>query len=219
MRAIALLTCLSISALLLYYSQLLRNQFSTVILSHKHRKFKPKNAHEILARCKALKVHAEPPEGFSERARSDRFEDGTAPVLIKNARLWTGGKNGTEVIEGDMLLDKGIIKSIGHLHVASVALAAYGSSLRVVDTNGSWITPGLVDIHSHLGLAPSPILEGTSGESTNGNTAPWLRALDTLNTHDESYPLSIAGGVSTALVLPGSLEAIGTGNFVNPRYT
>ena len=38
---------------------------------------------------------------------------------------------------------------------------------------------------------------------------PWLRSLDSLNTHDEAYELSISGGVTTANVLPGSANAIG----------
>ena len=37
----------------------------------------------------------------------------------------------------------------------------------------------------------------------------WLRALDGLNTHDDSYRLSVSGGVTTALILPGSANAIG----------
>jgi hypothetical protein len=66
-------------------------------------------------------------------------------------------------------------------------------------------------MHSHLGDASSPALEGASGDdnSLKGPILPWLRALDGLNTHDESYALSIAGGVTTALILPGSANAIG----------
>lgn len=40
-------------------------------------------------------------------------------------------------------------------------------------------------------------------------TLPWMRSLDGLNTHDDSYQLSVAGGVTTSLVLPGSADAIG----------
>ena len=73
----------------------------------------------------------------------------------------------------------------------------------------------IVDLHSHLGDDPSPALEGTSdGNSFKGTIQPWLRALDGLNTHDESYTLSIAGGVTTALVLPGSANAIGEHNLL-----
>ena len=70
----------------------------------------------------------------------------------------------------------------------------------------------IVDLHSHLGDASSPELEGASGDdnSLKGPILPWLRALDGLNTHDDSYALSIAGGVTTSLVLPGSANAIGT---------
>lgn len=70
----------------------------------------------------------------------------------------------------------------------------------------------IVDLHSHLGDASSPELDGASGDdnSLHGPILPWLRALDGLNTHDDSYALSIAGGVTTALVLPGSANAIGT---------
>lgn len=79
----------------------------------------------------------------------------------------------------------------------------------VIDAKNAWVTPGIVDIHSHLGDAPSPELEGAVDDnSEKGPIQPWLRSLDGLNTHD-TYALSIAGGVTTALVLPGSLNAIG----------
>lgn len=81
----------------------------------------------------------------------------------------------------------------------------------VIDAKGAWITPGIVDIHSHLGNAASPELEGALDDnSPKGTIQPWLRSLDGLNTHDDAYSLSsIAGGVTAALVLPGSGNAIG----------
>jgi hypothetical protein len=39
---------------------------------------------------------------------------------------------------------------------------------------------------------------------------PWLRSIDALNTHDASYELAIAGGVTTAQILPGSANNIGS---------
>jgi imidazolonepropionase-like amidohydrolase len=67
-----------------------------------------------------------------------------------------------------------------------------------------------VDNHSHLGVYSSPALSGASdGNSRKGTIQPWLRSLDALNTHDEAYALSIAGGITTAVVLPGSANAIG----------
>jgi imidazolonepropionase-like amidohydrolase len=68
----------------------------------------------------------------------------------------------------------------------------------------------IVDLHSHLGVDSAPGLEGASDtNSLKGPSLPWLRSLDGLNTHDDAYALSIAGGVTTALVLPGSANAIG----------
>ncbi|KAJ7454753.1 carbohydrate esterase family 9 protein [Mycena latifolia] len=163
----------------------------------------------IVAKCRALQLQAGPPEDFHERTESDRFVPGTRPHLIQNAKLWTGGNNGTEIINGDVLIDKGLIKGVSHFGSAAL-LEVYGSELVVIDAKDAWVTPGIVDIHSHLGDASSPELEGAIDDnSEKGTIQPWLRSLDGLNTHDDAYPLSIAGGVTTALVLPGSLNAIG----------
>jgi hypothetical protein len=56
----------------------------------------------------------------------------------------------------------------------------------------------------------APYLRGSSDtNSFKGLVQPWLRSLDGLNTHDEAYRLSISGGITTAVVLPGSANAIG----------
>lgn len=168
----------------------------------------PSHAASIISRCQALTEQVGTPDDFKRRSKSDRFEPGTKPVLIKDAKIWTGGRNGTEVVRGDVLMDKGLIKSMGRL--LPTALDTYGSELQVVDAGGAWVTPGIVDIHSHLGDASSPELQGAIDDnSLKGTIQPWMRSLDGLNTHDESYALSVAGGVTTSLILPGSANAIG----------
>jgi imidazolonepropionase-like amidohydrolase len=73
----------------------------------------------------------------------------------------------------------------------------------------------IVDLHSHLGVDSAPSLRGASDtNSLKGLVLPWLRSLDGLNTHDEAYRLSISGGITTANVLPGSADAIGTLSFI-----
>ncbi|KAI0297178.1 carbohydrate esterase family 9 protein [Russula brevipes] len=175
----------------------------------------PFHAGRSLARCASLKVSAGPPAHFHDRTESDRFVLGTKATLLHNARIWTGENNGTEILHGDVFIDKGIIQGVGIVNLSAPRLdlddmMARGE-LNVVDVHGAWVTPGLVDPHSHLGDASSPALDGASGDdnSLKGTIQPWLRSLDGLNTHDDSYPLSIAGGVTTALVLPGSANAIG----------
>jgi len=195
------LLCVLFTLFLVVHFESATNYFTL----HKHR---PKNAAGVIARCRQLAMPAAPSLNFHSRSRSDRFQEGTRPTLIQNARIWTGSKNGTEVIHADILLDKGLIKNIGRLR--SFSIHTYGKELDIVDAKGSWVTPGLVDLHSHLGVESLPSLGGASeSNSFHGIVQPWLRSLDGLNTHDDSYPLSIAGGVTTSLVLPGSANAIG----------
>jgi hypothetical protein len=204
----------------------------------------PLHAERSLARCASLKVAAGPPANFHDRKASDRFVPGTKATLLHNARIWTGEKNGTEILHGDVFFDKGIIQGVGSVNLTALRLDLDGmiarGELNVVDVRGAWVTPGyvrfgfslclpgdidtpnfqrLVDPHSHLGDASSPALDGASGDdnSFKGTVQPWLRSLDGLNTHDDSYYLSIAGGVTTAIVLPGSANAIGYLAFQSSR--
>lgn len=71
--------------------------------------------------------------------------------------------------------------------------------------------PRIVDLHSHIGVGSAPSLRGSSDTNSHkGLVLPWLRSLDGLNTHDDAYRLVVSGGVTTANVLPGSADAIGT---------
>ncbi|KAF8523832.1 hypothetical protein JB92DRAFT_3140680 [Gautieria morchelliformis] len=148
------------------------------------------------------------------RSESDRFIPETKATLLRNGKIWTSALNGTEVIYGDVLLDKGLVKAIGYIPHRLLA-SIPKDQLHIQDLQGSWVTPGLVDIHSHIGVYSLPELDGASdGNSYKGPILPWLRSLDGLNTHDESYALAIAGGVTTAQILPGSANNIGGQSFV-----
>ncbi|KAF5354651.1 hypothetical protein D9756_005354 [Leucocoprinus leucothites] len=189
------------------------HRLSPSLFSRKAYSQAPPHIQAVINRCLSLQMEPGPSPDFWQRSRSDRYEPGTRPVLIKRGRIWTGRDNGTQVIYGDILMEKGIIKSIGRL--GWMNLNTYGGDLQVIDAKGSWITPGLVDVHSHIGDFPLPGLEGSmDGDSMHGIVQPWLRSLDALNTHDETYPLVLAGGVTTSLVLPGSVDAIGGQAFV-----
>ncbi|TFK55529.1 composite domain of metallo-dependent hydrolase [Heliocybe sulcata] len=167
----------------------------------------PVHAQEILAKCAALRQPAGPPTDFGDREVSDRFEPGTNATLIRNARIWTGINNGTDIVYGDVLLDQGIVKAVGKV---PRSLYAPLENITVVDAKGAWVTPGLVDLHSHVGLLPLPSMRATFDvNSPNGPILPWLRSIDGFNTHDEAFRLGIAGGVTSVQALPGSGNAIG----------
>ncbi|KAF7317119.1 Carbohydrate esterase family 9 protein [Mycena chlorophos] len=176
--------------------------------------------HAIISKCRNLHTLPGPPPNFHARTQSDRFVPGTQPYLLTNAKIWTGRNNGTEILDrGDILIDGGLIKFVGK--VKDSLLSQYGPELVVLDLKGAWVTPGIVDMHSHLGDFAVPALDGAmDGNSPKGLILPWVRSLDGLNTHDDSYPTSIAGGITTALVLPGSGNSIGGQAFViKPRKT
>ncbi|KAG5648919.1 hypothetical protein DXG03_000268 [Asterophora parasitica] len=150
----------------------------------------PVNSREILAQCMSLRATPGPSQDFHSREESDRYEPGTKPTLIQNAAIFTGERNGSVVIYGNIFIDKGIVKNIGKVP----RYLWDRPNVDVVDAKGAWVTPGLgaYDL-----------------SSPHGPIVPWLRSIDGFNTHDEAFELSIAGGVTSAQVLPGSENAIG----------
>lgn len=166
-----------------------------------------KQLFKAAARCASVVRKPGPPPHFHRRTHSDRLEPDTPATLIRHARIWTGMRNGTEIINGDILLENGLITAVGHV---DESLIQTHKLLEVIDVHNAWVTPGIVDMHSHMGDDSLPELNGSEDYySRKAVIAPWARTLDGLNTHDLSYELSIAGGVTTAIILPGSAGAIG----------
>ncbi|TDL19418.1 carbohydrate esterase family 9 protein [Rickenella mellea] len=176
----------------------------------------PLHASEILDRCRSLNVKPTPHRDFYARTESDRYVPGTLPVLISNATIWTGNHDGRESVRGHVLMARGLIKWVGEDASSLARLSKkYRGALDHIDAKGAWLTPGIVDVHSHLAVEPSPGLNGAAdGNSVKAPVQPWLRSLDGLNTHDDAYKLAIAGGVTTSLILPGSADAMGGQAFV-----
>ena len=67
---------------------------------------------------------------------------------MHNARIWTGENNGTDILHGDVFIDKGIIQSVGDVNLNALGLDLDGmiarGELDVVDVGGAWVTPGCV---------------------------------------------------------------------------
>lgn len=173
---------------------------------------------QILSKCAYIHAKPGPPPNFYARTQSDRYLDSenTTPVLVRNATIWTAANDGHEVLTGDLLLHHGLIKAIGDVPLSLIRqLELKNKKLEVIDAHGAWVTPGIVDLHSHIGVGSVPELNGA--DDTNSLKAPilpWLRSIDGLNTHDASYELAIAGGVTTAQILPGSANDIGGQAFI-----
>ncbi|VDB83387.1 unnamed protein product [Peniophora sp. CBMAI 1063] len=182
--------------------------FGLSLLDEEHSQIAiPLNAQRNLEQCRAIDVMPGPLPAFYERQVSDRFVHGTKPIWIRNATIWTGRVQGLEVLQGDILLADGLIRAIG---TVNPELLAKYEDVEELNAHGSWVSPGIVDVHSHVGVESAPALDGAAdGNSLQGTIQAWLRSIDGLNTHDDSYALAIAGGVTTSLILPGSANAIG----------
>jgi hypothetical protein len=119
---------------------------------------------EILSNCAAISTPAGPPPSYNPSRRlakgSDRYVAGTPPVLIQNARVWTGAENGTQTFQGDVLLDKGLIFALGSVPTRVLRRVEAEKGFQIVDAGGRWVTPGLVDLHSHMGVDSAPHLDG-----------------------------------------------------------
>jgi hypothetical protein len=95
-----------------------------------------------VSHCAYLHARPGPSSNFETRTHSDRYVPGTKPVLLKNAKIWSGEKNGTEVFYSDILLDKGVIKGIGRTSVQH--LQNLKEEYEVIDAKYAWVTPGYV---------------------------------------------------------------------------
>ena len=124
----------------------------------------------------------------------------SGPVLIRNATVLTG--SGARLEGADVLMRDGRIAAVGQGLDAGDA--------AVVDGKGKWVTPGIIDVHSHLGVYPSP---GAAAHSDgNEMTAPvtaQVWAEHGVWPQDPGFAAALAGGVTSLMVLPGSANLIG----------
>jgi imidazolonepropionase-like amidohydrolase len=142
----------------------------------------------------ALAAHADEPYASTYRAPA------AAPVLLRGATVLTG--TGERLDHFDVLLRDGRIADLGQGLDAGAA--------TVVDARGKWITPGLIDVHSHLGVYPSPSV----GAHSDGNemvdpVTAGVWAEHAVWPQDPGFEAALAGGVTSLHILPGSGNLIG----------
>ena len=123
------------------------------------------------------------------------------PTLIHGATVLTATDK--EIAQGDVLMVDGKIKAVGQ-HLEAPAGA------KVIDGKGKFVTPGIIDIHSHLGVYPSPSNEATSdGNEATKPTTPEVRSENSVWPQDPGFTRALAGGVTAMEILPGSANLIG----------
>jgi imidazolonepropionase-like amidohydrolase len=121
-------------------------------------------------------------------------------TLIRDATVLDG--TGRRFDGADVLMRDGKIVAVGP------GLAADGAA--VVDAQGRWVTPGLIDVHSHLGVYASPGVDAhQDGNEMTDPVTSGVWAEHGVWPQDPGFETALAGGVTTLQVLPGSANLIG----------
>jgi imidazolonepropionase-like amidohydrolase len=122
-------------------------------------------------------------------------------TVIRNATILTAA--GPAIERGSVLLQNGKVAAVGPTVDAP-------ADAVVIDATGKWVTPGVIDTHSHLGVYAAPGIESLAdgNEMTNPNTAE-VSSEHAIWPQDPQFDLALAGGVTTMHILPGSGNLFG----------
>ena len=125
----------------------------------------------------------------------------STPTLITNVNIYDG--RGGLIENGSVLMMDGNIAAVG------TELEA-GEGVTVIDGEGKWLTPGIIDVHSHYGVYASPVTNAHSdgNEVTGPNTAE-VWAEHAVWPQDPGFARAMASGVTAMQILPGSANLIG----------
>ncbi|MFJ5771844.1 amidohydrolase [Psychrobacillus sp. NPDC093180] len=120
---------------------------------------------------------------------------------ITNATIWDGRGN---ILENHVIFIKnGIFESIE-------PKADIPEEYTVTDAQGKFITPGLIDVHTHLGVSEEGVgNEGADFNEVSHPVTPQVRALDGINPMEMGFTDARKAGVTTVQVMPGSANVIG----------
>jgi len=153
----------------------------------------------VLAGCGEEPKQASTPSYINNPYPSTYTAKETQSVVIKNVNVFTG--TGELLERTHVMLEDGKIKAIGRNS---------GKADITIDGEGKWLTPGIIDVHSHMGNYSSPSVWATSdgNEMTSPNTAEvWTE--HSVHPQDPNFRRALAAGVTTVQILPGSANLFG----------
>lgn len=156
------------------------------------------------AKPKAAAAPAAKPAPFNKDPYPSTYRAYPGPATaIRNVTVYDG--EGGRIDNGIVFFSGGRIVSVGGSDTAIPADAV------VIDGRGKWVTPGVIDVHSHLGDYPSPGVDAHSdGNEVTGPVRPEVWAEHSVWPQDPGFARALAnGGVTTLQVLPGSANLFG----------
>jgi imidazolonepropionase-like amidohydrolase len=121
--------------------------------------------------------------------------------VIRNATILSAAAPTIE--RGSILLQGGKVAAVGQTVNAP-------PDALVIDAAGKWVTPGIIDTHSHIGVYAAPGIESLQdgNEVTSPNTAE-VSAEHSIWPQDPQFDLALAGGITAMQILPGSANLFG----------
>ena len=123
------------------------------------------------------------------------------PTVIINATILDGV--GNRIDNGMVYFAEGKIAAVGQT-------VDYPQDAIVIDGKGKWVTPGIIDNHSHLGVYPTPSVGSTSdGNEMTSPVTPGVWAEHSVWPQDPGFGRALAGGVTSLQILPGSANLFG----------
>ncbi|HEY0129868.1 MAG TPA: amidohydrolase, partial [Allosphingosinicella sp.] len=126
-----------------------------------------------------------------------------AGTAITGATVFDG--EGARIDNGVVVLADGVVQAVGGPDTAIPEGATR------IDGTGKWVTPGVIDIHSHLGDYPSPSVEAhQDGNEVTSPVRPEVWAEHSVWPQDPGFSRALVnGGVTSLHVLPGSANLFG----------
>lgn len=122
--------------------------------------------------------------------------------LIRNTTVYTMNQDHDIIENCDILVSNGKIKKIG------VNLPV-NSDIEIMDAQGLIVTPGLIDIHTHVGVFGEGTYSGDDGNDNYSPVTPLLNAVDSVNPNHFSFADARSGGVTTVQTGAGSSNPVG----------
>jgi len=121
-------------------------------------------------------------------------------TLLDGATVLTG--TGERLDRAEVLMRDGKIVAVGSELDAGDAIS--------IDASGMWITPGVIDVHSHLGVYASPgVAAHSDGNEMSKPVTAEVWAEHGVWPQDPGFVTALAGGVTALQILPGSGNLIG----------
>lgn len=123
-------------------------------------------------------------------------------IAIKSGKILTMGQAG--------VINSGVILIQGDMITAIGQDVSVPEGCQVIDAAGKYITPGLIDAHTHIGLEEEIYrVEGDDVNESVDPLTPQLRAVDGINFADIAFTDALRGGVTRTMSMPGSANILG----------